>query len=129
MPLVRITLSESYELETTNHISQAIHHALIQEFNIPKDDYFHIIEKLPDTQLQFPKEYLAIKHTTAIIFIQIIAAVGRTVVQKQRLYKRISENIEASTGINPQEIIISMIENEKENWSFGNGELQAFNHI
>lgn len=129
MPLIRITLSDSYELETQNHISQAIHNALIQEFNIPKDDYFHIIEKLPTVQLRFPKEYLNIKHTTAIIFIQIIAGIGRTITQKQKLYKSISDNIEASTRINPQDIIISLIETEKENWSFGNGELQTFNHI
>ncbi|MGO1245661.1 tautomerase family protein [Sphingobacterium sp. JB170] len=129
MPLVRITLSESYELETQTYISQAIHNALVQEFNIPKDDYFHIIEKLPPIQLRFPKEYLNIKHTAAIIFIQIIAAVGRTITQKERLYKRISDNIEYSAKINPQDIIISLIENEKENWSFGHGEMQTFNHI
>ncbi|AJW63755.1 4-oxalocrotonate tautomerase [Elizabethkingia miricola] len=129
MPLVKISLSESYESKIQDLISKAIHLALIEEFNIPSKDYFHIIESLKNNQLKYPEEYLGIPHTNAIIFIQITAASGRNIEQKRSLYKSIVSHIESTTGISPQEIIITLVENTKENWSFGNGEQQAFNHV
>ncbi|MEJ5102871.1 tautomerase family protein [Chryseobacterium sp. MYb328] len=129
MPLIRITLSENYSAEECHKISQAIHAALIEDFTIPADDYFHIIEQVNPSQLFFPDQYLGMKHDQGILFIQIIAAMGRTREQKQKLYKNIVLGISGSTNINPQNIIITLLENSKENWSFGNGELQNFNHI
>ncbi|MDQ0782945.1 tautomerase family protein [Chryseobacterium sp. W4I1] len=129
MPLVRITLSEKYNQETQDLISKSIHQALIKEFNVPEDDYFHIIESVKPGQLRYPETYLGVKHTEAILFVHITASIGRSVEQKKNLYKSIALNIEKSTQINPQEIIVVLTENVKENWSFGNGELQTFNHI
>ncbi|WP_312991785.1 tautomerase family protein [Chryseobacterium flavum] len=129
MPLIRITLSENYSQEECGRISQSVHSAMIQEFNVPEDDYFHIIEQISPSRLFFPDQYLGMKHDAGILFIQIIAATGRTTEQKQKLYKSIATEISASININPQNIIITLLENSKENWSFGNGELQNFNHI
>lgn len=129
MPLVRITLSEKYSEEECNQISQAIHSALIEDFNIPADDYFHIVERVNPSQLFFPNQYLGMKHDQRILFLQIIAAIGRSKEQKEKLYKNIVLKISESIKINPQNIIITLLENSKENWSFGNGELQNFNHI
>lgn len=129
MPLVRITLSENYSGEECNQISRAVHSALIEDFNIPDDDYFHIMERVNPSQLFFPSQYLGIKHDQGILFIQIIAVMGRSKEQKQNLYKNIVLKISTFTGIDPQNIIITLLENSKENWSFGNGEIQTFNHI
>ncbi|WP_313090182.1 tautomerase family protein [Chryseobacterium flavum] len=129
MPLIRITLSENYSQEECGRISQSVHSAMIQEFNVPEDDYFHIFEQISPSRLFFPDQYLGMKHDAGILFIQIIAATGRTREQKQKLYKSIATEISASININPQNIIITLLENSKENWSFGNGELQNFNHI
>ncbi|CAM3047630.1 tautomerase family protein [Chryseobacterium flavum] len=129
MPLIRITLSENYSQEECGRISQSVHSAMIQEFNVPEDDYFHIIEQISPSRLFFPDQYLGMKHDAGILFIQIIASTGRTREQKQKLYKSIATEISASININPQNIIITLLENSKENWSFGNGELQNFNHI
>ncbi|MEN7548776.1 tautomerase family protein [Rapidithrix thailandica] len=129
MPLVRISLSASHSDQRKNALSKAVHQALIDEFKIPEDDYFHIIEVLGKSQIKYPQEYLGIPHTDDIIFIQIIAAVGRTIDQKRNLYRSIATLVEARTKISSKDIIITLLENQKENWSFGNGELQTFNHV
>jgi len=85
MPLVRISLSNSYQQETIDIVSLSIHQALIDIFYIPKDDYFHIIESLNEKRIKYPSEYLNIKHSSNIIFIQIFAAKGRTIKQKELL--------------------------------------------
>jgi len=43
---------------------------------------------------------------------------------KKMLYKTIAQNISVSTKHNIGDIIITLIENTEENWSFGNGEAQ-----
>lgn len=130
MPLVRISLSDFYQQETIDLVSLSIHQALIEIFRIPEDDYFHIIESLNEKHLKFPKEYLGIKHSSKIVYIQIFAANGRTTKQKQLLYKVIADNIKSKAKIPYNEIIILLTEIEgKENWSFGNGAIQTIKHI
>ena len=103
---------------------------MIREFNIPEDDYFHIIEELGFHQIKYPETYLGVAHTSEIVYIQIIAGQGRTVEQKEGLYSGIAERIASSTTITKNNIIIVLVENEgKQNWSFGNGEIQEPKHF
>ncbi|AQX07312.1 tautomerase family protein [Elizabethkingia ursingii] len=130
MPLVRISLSDSYQQETIDFVSSSIHQALLEVFCIPDDDYFHIIESLCEEHLKYPNEYLKIKHSSKIVYIQIFASKGRTIRQKEHLYKTITDNIKSNADIPPNEIIILLTEIEgKENWSFGNGAIQTIKHI
>jgi phenylpyruvate tautomerase PptA (4-oxalocrotonate tautomerase family) len=47
--------------------------------------------------------------------------VGRTVEMKRALYRRITELLSADPGIRPEDVLINLVEVQKENWSFGNG--------
>lgn len=130
MPFVRITLPKSFSQNTKDNISISVHNSLIQEFNIPQDDYFHIIEELEPHQIKFPKTYLDIPHTSDIVYIQIIAGQGRAIEQKKALYKEIAHKITNSTTVTKNNIIIVLLENDgRENWSFGNGEMQEPKHL
>ncbi len=130
MPFVRISLPKKLSLETKNNISTSIHHALIEEFHIPKDDYFHVIEELEKHQIKYPESYLGISHSEEIIYVQIIAGQGRTLEQKKKLYHQIATKIAASTEILINNVIILLVENNGlENWSFGNGEIQEPKHL
>lgn len=130
MPFVRISLPKKLSLETKNNISEVIHQSLIEEFNIPVDDYFHVIEELEPHQIKYPKSYLGISHSEEIVYVQITAGQGRTLEQKKKLYYQIASKISASTEIQINNIIIVLLENNgHENWSFGNGEIQEQKHL
>lgn len=130
MPFVRISLPKSLSQETKNNISQSVHESLIQEFHIPKNDYFHVIEELEPHQIKYPESYLGISHSEQIIYIQITAGQGRTLEQKKNLYHQIATKISTSTAILINNIIIVLLENNGlENWSFGNGEIQEPKHL
>lgn len=130
MPFVRISLPKTFSQETKDTISVSVHNSLIQEFNIPKNDYFHIIEELEPQQIKFPETYLDIGHTSDIVYIQIIAGQGRTLEQKKRLYKEIANRISNSTTVTSNNVIIVLLENDgRQNWSFGNGEIQEPKHL
>ena len=129
MPFVRISLSKGLSQKVRDYISQAVHQSLIQDFNIPENDYFHIIEELDGSQIKYPSSYLGISHTGNMIFIEITAGAGRTVQQKERLYSRIAKSISAETNFRIEDIIIVLTENSVNDWSFGLGERQLFSHL
>ncbi|MFQ6601086.1 tautomerase family protein [Flavobacterium sp. C3NV] len=130
MPFVRISLPKKLSLETKNTISASVHESLIAEFNIPKDDYFHVIEELESHQIKYPETYLGISHSEDIIYVQITAGQGRTLEQKKKLYHQIATRISTSTEILINNVIIVLLENNGlENWSFGNGEVQVPTHL
>lgn len=130
MPFVRISLPKKLSQETKNKISQAVHQSLIAEFHIPENDYFHVIEELEAQQIKYPESYLGISHTAEIVYVQIIAGQGRTLEQKKKLYHQIGARISSETEITINNVIIVLVENNgRENWSFGNGEIQEPKHL
>ena len=130
MPFVRISLAEELSAITKQNISKAIHRSLIQQFNTPENDYFHVIEELKPTQLLYPESYLGINHTNRMVYIQIIAGAGRTLEQKKNLYAQIAHSISSTTEVLADDVIIVLIENNgSENWSFGKGEIQEVKHL
>ena len=55
--------------------------------------------------------------------IQITLNQGRTVEQKKTLYRRVADDL-AEIGLRREDVVVNLIEVPKENWSFGNGEMQ-----
>ena len=53
--------------------------------------------------------------------IQITLNEGRTTDQKKLLYKTIAVGLNREVGIRLEDVLISLVEVKKENWSFGNG--------
>ena len=124
MPLVRIDLNKSYNAENSKKIGEIIYRTMEQEISVPKDDKFQIITKHDDTELNIPESYLGIKYTNKIVIIQITLNSGRSTELKQKLYKRIAEDLNKELDIRKEDVFISLVEVAKENWSFGNGEAQ-----
>lgn len=124
MPFVRISLKQGKSSSFKKSLSKSVHRALIDEFGIPADDLFQVIGEYDEENIIYPTSYMGIKHTSDIVYIAITAKQGRTVEMKRRLYQSIIQNISESTQHSVNDVIITLVENTEENWSFGNGEAQ-----
>ena len=124
MPLVRIDLNKSYKSDDSKKIGELVYRAMEEEISVPKDDKFQIITKHDTSELNIPDSYLGIKYTDKIVIIQITLNGGRSSELKQKLYKRIAEDLNKDLNIRKEDVFISLVEVAKENWSFGNGEAQ-----
>ena len=125
MPLIRITLPAGKSAEHRKAVSDAVHGALVEAFGIPADDRFQIIsEHAAGTEIVRPDTYLGIEYSDDLTIIQITANDTRTVDQKKALYRQIADRLAAGAGMRVQDVLISLVEVKKENWSFGNGEAQ-----
>jgi len=127
MPFVQINLSRELDDHSRKAISLSIHESLVAVFHIPEDDYFQVIHEIRPADLLFPPSYLGVTHGDQVVYIQIIARDGRTIEMKQALYRSIAEKISARTSIPAADVIIVLVENTSENWSFGLGEAQMVN--
>lgn len=121
MPFVQIALVEGKTQKIIKDISDSVHTALIDQFNIPVKDKFQIIREVKAENLIFPSDYMGIPHTKDIIFIHITAKEGRTVEMKKKLYAQIASLINERTSIDTDDVFIVLSENKEENWSFGRG--------
>jgi 4-oxalocrotonate tautomerase len=124
MPLVRIDLLEGKPAEYRAQVGQIVYRAMLECFNVPKDDLFQIITEHPKAELQFDRNYLGIHRTDDCIFVQITLSSGRTVEMKQRFYKAVADGLHESLKLRREDVFINLVEVTKENWSFGNGEAQ-----
>ncbi len=125
MPLVRINLSKSASAETVRTVSDVVYDAMINVANVPANDKFQIINRHADDELVYPADgYLGFTYTPGIVFIQVTWNAGRTIEVKKAFYKAVAEGISTKAGIRIQDVFISLIDVAREDWSFGNGEMQ-----
>ena len=123
MPLVQIFLQRGLSSSQLSLISEAIHGAMVETINVPADDRFQIIQEHPRARLVADRRYLGIERSDDVVFIQITLNLGRTLEQKRALYRTIADKLAVSPGLRREDILVSLVEVPKENWSFGNGEM------
>jgi phenylpyruvate tautomerase PptA (4-oxalocrotonate tautomerase family) len=121
MPLVRISLIEGKTSDYIRAVGDIVHNSMVETINCPPLDRFQIISEHNKTELIYDPNYLGINRTDNIIIIQITLNEGRTTDLKKALYARIAQMLEEKLGIRPEDVLISLIEVRKENWSFGRG--------
>ncbi|WP_186094509.1 tautomerase family protein [Burkholderia gladioli] len=125
MPLVRIDLSKSASPEVVAAVSETVYEAMVNIANVPEHDKFQIISRHAPDELVYPAEgYLGVDYTPGIVFIQVTWNAGRTVEIKKAFYRAIADGIHAKVGVRKEDVWISLVDVAREDWSFGNGEMQ-----
>jgi 4-oxalocrotonate tautomerase len=123
MPLVRIDLPESIDADTARRIGETVHKVMGEVINVPSGDKFQVITRHPPEGRNLTAEYLGIRYSDHLVLIQITLNEGRTLEMKKNLYRRVADDL-AEVGLRRQDVVINLLEVAKENWSFGNGEMQ-----
>lgn len=121
MPFVRISLREGKSPAWRKAISDGVYEAMLATINVPAGCRFQIITEHPADGLIYDPGYRGISRTDDLVVIQVTMNQGRTVELKQAFYARIAENLAKNPGLRKEDVLISLVEVPKENWSFGNG--------
>jgi 4-oxalocrotonate tautomerase len=125
MPLVRIDLTKDAPAECIRIISRAVYGAMIEIANVPVNDKFHIVTRHSADEIIYPEEgYLGVRYSPDLIIIQVTWVLGRSTDVKKKFYRRIADEIHAKTGVRKEDVWINLVESGREDWSFGNGDMQ-----
>jgi phenylpyruvate tautomerase PptA (4-oxalocrotonate tautomerase family) len=122
MPLQRIDLVEGRPEAQRRAIADAVHTALVESIGVPKDDRFQIVTEHPRAGFVCTPAYLGLRYEDPVL-IQLTISVGRTTEQKQQLYRRLAELLEA-VGVRRADAIVNLVEVTRDDWSFGDGVAQ-----
>ena len=121
MPLVEIDLLEGRSDAELDAISDAVHDAMVAVLDVPHRDRFQIITERPPGYLRFDPSYLDIDRDEGFLLIRITLSAGRTTDAKQAFYQRLAALLAERTGMRLENLAVVMVENEREDWSFGHG--------
>jgi 4-oxalocrotonate tautomerase len=124
MPLVRISLPQGKAPDYARAVGDAVHQAMVETIAVPPLDRFQLITEHPADGLVYDPAYLGIPRSDGVVFVQITLNAGRTLEQKRALYARIAALARERAGVRPEDVLVSLVEVPRENWSFGNGVAQ-----
>ncbi|ASW73328.1 tautomerase [Chryseobacterium piperi] len=122
MPLVRIDVIEGRSDKELTLLADTIQEVLIETFAAPELDRYQVIHEHRKGLIKALDTGLGYKRTDQLVLLQITHQ-GRNRQQKEKMYAAMSQKLE-KIGISPTDLIISLIENNKEDWSFGLGRAQ-----
>lgn len=123
MPLVRISMREGKSSQYRRAIADGVHGALIEAASVPELDRFQILTEHAAADLIYDPTYLGVNRTDDIVMIQITLN-ARAQAVKVALYKAIAERLAKNPGVRPQDVLVSLVSVQPEDWSFGDGKAQ-----
>lgn len=123
MPLLRFDLIEGRDENAVKKLLDAAHRAVVQSLGVPLRDRYQVVHQHPAHELVLQDTGLGFQRSRGVVLITI-TGVERSDVLKQALYRALAGELESQCGIDPQDVVISVVDNTKSDWSLGLGEAQ-----
>ncbi len=121
MPFARISLHKGKSADYLQALSNALHEALVEAFDVPTADRFQVIHQHEIGELIFDANYLGGPRSADFVLIAITAGRQRATLTKQRFYRRLVEGLERAIGLNPEDVMVVITTTLTDEWSFGGG--------
>ncbi|MGI1805795.1 tautomerase family protein [Exiguobacterium sp. TDN 0502] len=123
MPLLRFDVIEGRSEEELKTLLDTAHDAMVEAFEVPERDRYQIVHTHKANEMVIQDTGLGFERSKNIVLISVTSKT-RTEEKKQRLYHLLAERLEANCGLAPTDLMVSIVENDAADWSFGLGEAQ-----
>ena len=123
MPLVRIDLVQGRTDEEVATLADTVQEVMEEVFAAPPRDRYQVITEHRPGRLVLQDTGLGFERTDRVVLVQIVQQ-GRTTAQKQAVYAALAERLAGKTGLAPTDLVVSVSENTRADWSFGMGRAQ-----
>lgn len=123
MPLIRIDVIQGRTPDQIKALLDATHRIVVEAFKVPVRDRYQIVHEHPPSHFIAEDTGLGITRTRNCIVFQVTTRPHERTA-KENFYKLLVRELEATCGIAPSDVIVSITTNSDEDWSFGNGRAQ-----
>jgi phenylpyruvate tautomerase PptA (4-oxalocrotonate tautomerase family) len=123
MPLVRITQHDVRTPEQSRQMADIIQEVMLELFNAPPGDRYQIVETLPVGSIIAEDTGLGIERSDGVVILHVTQQ-GRSTEQKTAIYAALAERLAAAGLVRSEDLIVSVVHNDREDWSFGHGRAQ-----
>jgi len=123
MPFLRFDIVEGRSADQVKALLDAAHSAAVAALKVPEHDRYQIVHEHPAAHVDVQDTGLGINRTKNRVVLHITTR-PRPTRHKQAFYHLLCENLKRECGIEPSDVIVTMVTNSDEDWSFGNGRAQ-----
>ncbi|EXJ81971.1 hypothetical protein A1O1_08038 [Capronia coronata CBS 617.96] len=124
MPLVKIDMIKGVRSPAeVRKVADVVQDVMLSTFNAPPRDRYQIVTQHEPYEIICEDTNLGLTRSEQLIVIQIFQQ-GRSTEVKQATYKELARKLEEECGVKGNDLIISVAQNTKEDWSFGMGRAQ-----
>ena len=124
MPLVRIDLPAGRPPADRVALGDAVQQALHDALGVPIDERFQVIAEHPPGNLLVDPGYLGVVRSPDAVLIQVTLNRGRDAGRKRHFFAVLADALHERVGLRREDVVVSLVEVGREDWSFGNGEAQ-----
>jgi phenylpyruvate tautomerase PptA (4-oxalocrotonate tautomerase family) len=122
MPFARIDLIEGKPADYRATVADVVYEGIVGTLKAPEGDRFMVIGEHAPGNFVFDPHFLGIERTPDLIYIQVTSTVGNTKEQKLAFFRHTADELNRRLGVRREDVFISLVFVEREDWSFGNGE-------
>ena len=123
MPLIRIDITEGRSDAAIKTLMDTVQDSVVEAFKVPVNDRYQIITEHKPGRIILEDTGLGFERTDQAIVIQVFTS-PRTTVNKTKFYKLLADNLKEQCGLNPKDLMVSVMTNTDVDWSFGFGSTQ-----
>jgi phenylpyruvate tautomerase PptA (4-oxalocrotonate tautomerase family) len=123
VPLIVVDLIVGRSAEQIGALLDGVHDAVVEAFGVPVRDRYQIVHEHDASRMVVQDTGLDIERSPDVVVIQVTSR-SRSREQKVALYRLVCEQLESRCGISARDVMISVVENGDEDWSFGLGRAQ-----
>jgi len=123
MPLIRFDLVEGRTDAELKTLLDAAHRAMLAAFKVPERDRYQIVHEHKRSHMIVEDTGLGIERSDKIVVVQVVSR-ARKKKEKVAFYENLCEELERACGIAPSDLMVSIVDNSDEDWSFGFGRAQ-----
>jgi 4-oxalocrotonate tautomerase len=123
MPLLYVDLIEGRTPVEIRALLDAIHETVVEAFGVPERDRYQVVRSHPAHEIVTLDTGLGIERSARQVVLHMVSR-RRPRELKQKFYELLASRLADRCRIDPADLIVSITENDDEDWSFGHGRAQ-----
>ena len=122
MPFARIDLAKGKTPEYRATVADVVYKGIVGVLKAPDGDRFMVIGEHAPENFVFDPNFLDIKRSPDLIYIQVTSTVGNTKEQKLAFFRRMADELNRRLGVRPADVMVNLVFVDRADWSFGKGQ-------
>ena len=123
MPLLYVDLIEGRSPSEVRALLDAIHETVVEAFGVPERDRYQVVHTHPAHEIVTQDTGLGIERSDRQVILHVVSR-RRQRELKQKFYELLASRLADRCGLDSADLIVSITENDDEDWSFGYGRAQ-----
>jgi phenylpyruvate tautomerase PptA (4-oxalocrotonate tautomerase family) len=123
MPLLYIDVIERRAPSEIQALLDAVHDAVVEAFEVPPRDRYQVVHAHPAHEIVARDTGLGITRSPRQVIVHVVSR-RRAREMKEKFYELLASTLAERRGLDPADLIVSITENDDDDWSFGHGRAQ-----